>query len=222
MLTRNSILSGAYLESFDTLPTEILWSRECIENSLAETMRMRPGPGDLLVFGYGSLIWNPLLKIVGRQPATLHGWHRSFCLRLIAGRGSVRTPGRMLGLEPGGSTRGVAFKLAETGIAEELRLLWIREMPTGAYRPTWTAIRLEDGRRATALAFVADPGHPLYEKDVTVSSVAPLMAAASGPLGSNADYLFKLASALAEDGVRDGYVEALARELKKLSSAKGG
>ncbi len=50
LLTRQSIRSGAYLDCFAGLPEEIRWSRERIETSLAETMRARPGSGDLWLF----------------------------------------------------------------------------------------------------------------------------------------------------------------------------
>ncbi len=55
--------------------------------------------------------------------------------------------------------------------------------------------------------FVADPARPQYENDAAVASIAPLVAAASGPFGTNADYVFKLQSALADDGLTDAYVE---------------
>jgi len=217
LLTRELIGSDAYLTHFDGLPREILWSRERIEQSLTETMRARPPSSDVWIFGYGSLIWNPLLHFDGRQWASLRGWHRSFCLRMIAGRGSAQTPGRMLALEPGGATSGVAFRLAELTIEEELRLVWAREMPTGVYHPIWSAITLADGQAAMAITFVADPTHPLHEKDTRVSTVAPLIATASGSLGSNADYVFRLRSALTANGVTDAYVDSLADEVARLS-----
>jgi len=223
LLTRALISSDAYLEHFDGVPKEILWTKERIENSFTETMRARPqagdgrsGPGDIWIFGYGSLIWNPLLNFNRRHWAFLHGWHRSFCLRMIAGRGCIQMPGRMLALEPGGTTLGVAFRLSKATAEEELRLVWAREMQTGVYRPIWSSVMLEDGREAMAIAFVADPTHPLYEKDPTVSAVAPLIIAASGSLGTNADYVFNLQAALARSGRRDDYVDALADELRRL------
>lgn len=217
LLTRELVGSDAYLTHFDGLPREILWSRERIEHSLTETMRARPPSSDVWIFGYGSLIWNPLLHFDSRQCASLGGWHRSFCLRMIAGRGSAQAPGRMLALEPGGATSGVAFRLAELTIKEELRLVWAREMPTGVYRPIWSAITLANGKAAMAITFVADPTHPLHEKDTRVATVAPLIATASGSLGSNADYVFRLRSALTANGVTDAYVDRLADEVARLS-----
>src|SRR5262245_41423766 len=56
---------------------------------------MRPGE-DLWVFGYGSLLWNPLLDHEERRPATLRGFHRRFCLWSKMGRGTPDIPGLVL------------------------------------------------------------------------------------------------------------------------------
>jgi cation transport protein ChaC len=64
-------------------------------------LRARPRENDVWIFAYGSLIWNPLVNFAEIRLATLHGLHRSFCLRTIAGRGTAKTPGRMLSLAPG-------------------------------------------------------------------------------------------------------------------------
>ncbi|MFJ3485406.1 gamma-glutamylcyclotransferase [Pseudomonas sp. NPDC090202] len=213
MLTKQLITSGDYLMNFGHVPDGILWTLERIEQSMHDTLKQRPHQGDFWVFGYGSLLWNPLLSFVGQQRATLHGWHRSFCLRMIAGRASLEVPGRMLALEPGGSTQGLAYRLTEEVADEELILLWVREMPTGAYRPVWTEVELADGRKVMALVFVAEPAHPLYERDSTVAAIARCIARAEGPMGSNADYVHRLCAALHEREMADGYITALSAEI---------
>ena len=70
------------------------------------------------------------------RPAMLQGWHRAFCMRLTAGRGTLHQPGRMLALKEGGQTTGLAFRLPESKLREELELLWKREMITDCYVPT--------------------------------------------------------------------------------------
>lgn len=213
MLTKQLITSGAYLESFGDVPKDILWTLERIEQSMHGTLSQRPGRGDFWIFAYGSLIWNPLLNFAGQMGATLHGWHRSFCLRMIAGRATQDAPGRMLALRPGGSTQGIAYRLTEEVAREELILLWVREMPTGAYRPVWTTVALEDGTHVTALVFIAEPDHPLFEADATVASIASYIARAAGPMGTNADYVHKLYYALNESGIADEYVAALSAQI---------
>jgi cation transport protein ChaC len=210
MLTRNAIRSGAYLESFRHVPEGIRWSADQIEQSLQTMLEIRRGAGDVWVFGYGSLMWNPALDFEEIQWGTLPDWHRSFCMEMTAGRGSVDLPGRMLALEPGGATRGTAFRLNNTNLREELRLVWIREMVFGAYRPIWADVILDSGETVTAIVFVAEPAHRFYTPDSRVQIVAPLIAAAKGPNGSNADYLYSLADTLAANDEDDPYVAVLA------------
>jgi cation transport protein ChaC len=216
MLSRESISSGAYLDSFNNLPKDLLWSVERIEKSLAEMLRKRPVSGDIWIFGCGSLIWNPLLDFDRQENATLIGWHRSFCLRIIAGRADPQTPGRMLALEPGGAAEGVAYRLSASNPCEELRMVWIREMVAGSYCPNWVPIKLADQREVMAIIFAADRTRPHYEQDAKIETIAPLIHQASGAHGSNTDYVFRLESALAERGLKDEYVAALASELKRL------
>lgn len=87
------------------------------------------------VFAYGSLIWNPLMEFAAQQTATLEGWHRRFFHSHHLGPGQPEQPGRILGLEAGGTTQGIAYQLHEDQALTELRLLWAREMASGVYRP---------------------------------------------------------------------------------------
>lgn len=212
MLTRQAIASGAYLEDLRSLHPDQVWTLERIEASLRDTLRARPD-GDLWVFAYGSLMWNPMLNYLQRSAAVLRGWHRSFCLRIVAGRATPTSPGRMLALEQGGSTQGVAFRFSEGTLQEELRLLWIREMAMGAYTSIWSPITLDDGSEAKAIVFVADTGRPQFQHDSTIASIAPQIAQAQGAFGSNADYVFQLKAALDELGTHDEYVHCLASTL---------
>ncbi len=219
MLTRQSIISGAYLDSFDTLPPHQRWSAERIAQSMADTLRARPHDSALWVFAYGSLIWNPMLEFAERRPATLIGWHRSFCVRIVAGRAHPETPGRMLAVEPGGATEGLAWRLDDVNALDELRVMWIREMVTGSYAPTWAPVTLDDGRTVMAIVFVADPSSPQYAADISAVQIAPMIAAAQGPLGSNADYVCQLQAALHGMGVHDSYVHELAGLLRCRTSS---
>lgn len=218
MLTRKLIESGAYLDHFRDLDPAICWNDERQARSLAKTLADAPRLDDeVWVFGYGSLIWNPMLCFDDRQWATLEGWRRSFSLGMVAGRGSPEQPGRMLAVEQGDSIRGVALRMPGARLQDELRLLWRREMPTGAYAPTWAEARLDDGRRVQSIVFAADPSHPMYATDTTVATVAPLVAAASGPYGSNAEYVLRLDDELTAHDAVDPDVRALARAIRALA-----
>jgi cation transport protein ChaC len=216
MLTRHAIDSGVYLKHFESMAN--LLPLEQIEASLEATMRLRPSDTDeVWVFGYGSLIWNPMVEFEQRRIATLRNWHRSFCLRMTAGRGNAECPGRMLALESGGTTLGLAMKLSSDTLYDELRRLWIREMVLGSYRPIWAVTLLDDGTERPSIAFVADTAIEQFQHDSSVETVAPLIGSASGKFGSNAEYLFLLRSALARYGLHDPYVDAIAARLEASS-----
>ena len=67
--------------------------------------------GSLYVFAYGSLIWRPGFAYSAMHPALLRGFHRRFCIWSRRYRGTPEAPGLVLGLDRGGSCRGVAFQV---------------------------------------------------------------------------------------------------------------
>jgi cation transport protein ChaC len=182
---------------------------------------VRPGE-DVWVFGYGSLIWNPLLAHEERRPATLRGFHRRFCLWSTVGRGTRETPGLVLGLDLGGTCHGLAYRLPAVRAADELRLLWRREMVSGSYSPRWVRVDAAPCEAShgckeelRALAFVVDRGHPNYAGRLPADVVARALAAACGHIGSSAEYLHNTVAALAAHGLRDAYLERLADRLDR-------
>ena len=75
---------------------------------------------DLWIFGYGSLMWRPGFDFIESAPALLNGYHRAFCLYSHHHRGTVERPGLVLGLDQGGSCRGLALRVAATVIGSIL------------------------------------------------------------------------------------------------------
>ncbi|MCY0852478.1 gamma-glutamylcyclotransferase [Cupriavidus sp. D39] len=217
MYTRETIHSGAWLGSL-ALPKALIWTQAQIDASLAATMRARPPGEDIWVFAYGSLMWNPLLNFDRREVATLQGWRRSFCIRMVAGRGSSEVPGRMLALEQGGTAQGVALRLTAAHLEDDLRVLWVREMIAGSYVPTWASLELADGSQVTGIVFVANTTGIQYERDASVESIASIVAGATGAFGSNAEYVHKLERALSDCGLTDEYIADLANVLRQKSN----
>jgi cation transport protein ChaC len=182
--------------------------------SLRAMLSIRP-PGDLWVFGYGSLIWNAAIDAVERRVARIDGWHRSFCLSITALRATIDRPGLMLALDRGGSCHGAAYRLAEEDIESELRLLWCREMACGAYAPRWVELKDNDGAAfGWAIAFTIDAHHPHYAGDLDEATAVRRLATASGGLGSAADYLFRTCDSLHANGIRDPDIERMASLVK--------
>lgn len=217
-LNRESLINGHYLKSFKDTPGIDWWSEEKIIASMQKTLAQRPHKKPVWLFAYGSLIWNPQFHFVEKAPALLEGWRRSFCMRLVAGRGCLEQPGRMLSLVPGGQTQGLALRLAEETLEQELLMVWLREMVGGAYKPDWATLRLDDGRKASAIIFRANPQCAFHENDDSIETICPLINSAHGILGSNSDYVLQLDAVLNEYKFRDDYVHSLAARLKQIKS----
>ena len=78
-----------------------------LSESLTSTLAAKPKGAGWWVFAYGSLLWNPLFPFAEARRGSLHGLHRRFCLWSLASRGQPQAPGLVLGLDRGGSCRGV-------------------------------------------------------------------------------------------------------------------
>ena len=191
-------------------------SDEALAASLAATLAKKPAGSGWWVFAYGSLLWNPLFPFADAKPALLSGLHRHFCLWSLGSRGTSKVPGLVLGLDRGGSCRGVAYRLPARCARAELALLWRREMVVGSYKPRWLQVQLHPGHSLTALAFVVDRTHPQYAGRLTAARQAKVLAAAQGVFGSSADYLERARVALVTHGIVDPYLEKLAVAVARL------
>ena len=181
---------------------------EALSASLAATLKAKPKGAGWWIFGYGSLLWNPIFPVAESRPALVHGLHRRFCLRSLATRGTRARPGLVLALERGGSCSGVAYRLPSPLALDELHLLWRRERVVGAYRPVWVRARSGD-RTLVALAFAVRRDHPQYAA-LTLDEQVDTIAHACGAFGSSCEYLMRTREALAAHGVVDRYLDSLA------------
>lgn len=165
--------------------------------------------GGRWVFGYGSLMWRPGFAFVERRTAVLHGRRRAFCIYSVHHRGTYERPGLVLGLAPGGSVRGAAYRVAEADWPEVYAYLREREQPTETYFEAWRDVRIDGNGTASALIFLSDTDHAQWAGDLTLEQQADLIAGARGLSGRNIDYLRDLVMHLHEDGVRDAAMETL-------------
>src|SRR5579862_3025761 len=164
---------------------------------------------ELWVFGYGSLMWRPGFAFAERLAATLHGRRRAFCIYSVHHRGTYERRGLVLGLAPGGSTRGAAFRVAEADWPATYAYLREREQPTETYVEAEAAVRLADGRRLSCLVFLSDTAHPQWAGVLSLERQAELIAGARGLSGPNIEYLADLVVHLREEGIRDRAMETL-------------
>jgi cation transport protein ChaC len=158
--------------------------------------------GELWVFGYGSLMWDPGFPYAAWAPALVHGYHRALCVSSSRWRGTPQQPGLVLGLARGGACRGIAFRVAAADVALALEALWAREMRRAVYHPRLLRARLPQAQ-VRALAFVADPASPSYAGGLSIEETARRVAFCCGARGTNAEYLERTLARLAELGVRD-------------------
>ena len=170
------------------------------------------------MFGYGSLMWRPEFDYVERQAATLHGRHRAFCIYSVHHRGTHARPGLVLGLAPGGSVQGAAYRVSDAAWPQTYAYLRDREQPTETYGESTAAIRLADGRRQRALVFFSDRGHPQWAGMLGAEAQAQLIAGARGLSGANIDYLRDLVGHLREAGARDRGMERLLARVEALEA----
>lgn len=169
------------------------------------------------VFGYGSLMWRPGFVYRDVVPALLHDYHRSFCVYSRYYRGTPERPGLVLGLAPGGSCHGLAFRVAAAEFAAAQAYLDERELVSYAYVSAYLPVETPDGP-VSAYTFVADPTHPQYAGELDLERAAEIIVGAQGTAGLNRDYLIETVRRLEKEGFPD---ERLYRLLRRIEHVTG-
>lgn len=171
--------------------------------------------GDLWVFGYGSLIWNPGFEFLEQKLARLIGEHRSLCIYSMVHRGTPEKPGLVLGLDRGGACQGVAFRVAHDKRRATVQYLREREQATHVYREVMRSVWIEgDARlRVSALAYVADRSHDQYAGRLSLDEQLRLVRQGHGNYGPNDEYVIATVAALEAQGIRDTPLHQLAAKL---------
>ncbi len=195
---------------------------------VAEVLAGRPDGGDVWIFAYGSLIWNPEFEFVEERLGTVAGWHRSFCLGWVRlYRGTPERPGIMLAMDRGGSCRGIVFRLPPEVMEANLDKILRREMPirrTSAIPARWVTVRSEAGP-LRAIAFPISRKSDAYLPGLTEDVVVNALATAAGERGSMAEYLYSTVKHLQDRGIHDRYMwrlqELVAARIESGSSDAG-
>ena len=176
-------------------------------------------PGDIWIFAYGSLMWDPGFESSETRPAQLHGYHRAFCVSSMEYRGTPERPGLVLGLVRGGSCRGLAYRVAHARRRDVVVYLRRREIPEGIY--LWRRVRVATAEgRMFAYSFVVDPGHALYTGRLPFDEVARRIVASEGARGPNRAYLANTVRHLDELGLADTTIHALRDAVERLAKAR--
>jgi cation transport protein ChaC len=207
-------------------PTRIVYPTEAeYHETVREILAGAPSTGDIWLFGYGSLIWNPACTFVEESIASAAGWHRSFCLGwTTVYRASIARPGLMLALDRGGECKGVVYRLPADAVEENLGKLVRREVfgrPSPVV-PQWLNVRTGAGP-LRAVAFVIDRKSGLYVSGLAIGDVADALATAAGERGSMADYLYSTVKHLEERGIHDRHLwhlqELVAERIESTAAA---
>jgi cation transport protein ChaC len=170
---------------------------------------------ELWVFGYGSLMWRPGFPLAEAQPALLKGAHRALCVYSVVHRGTHAEPGLVLGLDHGGTCKGMAFRVTAGAEDETVAYLRDREQVTDVYVEAVRPIRLLDGsgRVLKAMTYLADRNHPQYAGDLPLEAQIRIVRAGKGQAGGNVEYVLRTLRHLEEAGVHDPLLSDLAAHL---------
>ena len=163
--------------------------------------------GDFWIFGYGSLMWSPGFGYKQKFVARVHGYHRALCILSTRYRGTQRRPGLVVGLCRGGSCWGMAFRVDAARVRATLARLWNREMPRRVYEPRLLPVQIAGRRRVRALAFLADPQHPSYVRELDLHGRARIVVQGIGQRGPCVDYIRNTVEHMHALGVRDPHLE---------------
>ena len=185
---------------------------------LAQAKAEWGGRGDLWVFGYASLIWNPEFEFSEARKARVHGWHRALKMWSRINRGTPECPGLVFCMLPGGSCHGLAFRIPRAEGEAALTRLWAREMPSGVYTPRWLPCNTENGT-VQALAFTLSRKSPQFTGDLSAEQYRQIFARSCGRYGSTLDYAVATLESLHARGIRD---QALRRLIALARSQAAG
>jgi glutathione-specific gamma-glutamylcyclotransferase len=175
---------------------------------------------DLWVFGYGSLMWRPGFAFLERVPARLVGLHRVLCVYSFVHRGTPERPGLVLGLDRGGTCRGIAFRVAASLREQTVDYLRAREQVTTVYVETMRRIELEEEarRQVRALCFIVDRSHVQYAGRLTLRECVHHVRQGHGSSGGNGDYVVETVRALEALGYRETDLHLIAEAIRTQRS----
>src|SRR5689334_15183884 len=180
---------------------------------------MDPDPAhvdaDLWVFAYGSLMWRPDFAFLERVEARLIGAHRALCVYSFVHRGTPERPGLVLGLDHGGTCRGVAYRIAAKRRAETLAYLREREQVTSVYLERVRPVVLvgHPNSRVQAVCYMVDRSHAQYAGKLGLTEQLHIVRHGHGKSGANRDYVLATVHALETMGCRDSELHLLAERL---------
>jgi cation transport protein ChaC len=121
----------------------------------------------------------------------------------------------VLGLDRGGTCRGIAYRVTAAERSDTIAYLRAREQVTSVYRecmrPIW--LKREPQRRVPALCYMVDRGHAQYAGRLSLEQQLHHVRQGHGQSGANRDYVVATVSALEQLGYRETDLHLLAARL---------
>lgn len=175
---------------------------------------------DLWVFGYGSLMWRPGFDYEESSVGMLEGFHRSLCIYSHVYRGSPDKPGLVLGLDDGGHSMGLVFRVTAEKREDVIAYLREREQVTMVYLEHYGDVKLLDGsgRQVRAITYIADQAHEQYAGKLSLEDQVRFVLQGEGKAGPNIEYVTNTVDHLREIEIDDPDLFDLDAMLRKSLS----
>lgn len=177
--------------------------------------------GDLWIFAYGSLMWDPAIRFVEVRRAHAPNHERQFILRDTKGaRGTEEAPGMMAALDTGEGCDGLVFRIAGADVDAETEILFRREMIGPGYHAKFVETDI-DGQTVAALTFLADHASPDIHPDISRADQVRHIATGSGFLGTSRQYLANVVAHFRHLDIVDPHCSDLLAEVDAYIAARG-
>ncbi len=171
--------------------------------------------GDLFVFAYGSLMWNPDFPYKNHEAACLYGYHRRLAIYSTVYRGTEAAPGLCFGLDKGGCCNGVVFEIIKNKQEQVITYLFEREMFADAYIPRYLTVKTAQGIKKKVLTFVVNRHTPKYAVPMPLEKIKDIISKGKGIGGTNLEYIDNSQKALMQMQVNSPKLNRLCQQLHK-------
>jgi len=123
-------------------------------------------------------------------------------------RGTPECPGLVFGMLPGGSCRGMAYRVERAQVPAMFPGLWQREMVLGVYDPRWLSCRTPQGT-VRALAFTLSRRSASHTGVLPDAEYRRIFRDACGIYGTTREYAEATHAELLRMGIHDKALERL-------------
>ena len=191
---------------------------DTLKTSLSDFINKNDLHDEVWIFGYGSLIWNPQLNYSEKETVTIEGFERDFCIRSVIGYGIEEQPGLMLGIQEKSLSccTGIAYKIKNPDLQEQLYHYWQREMRVDIYIPTIIEHKINN-KTDKLLILSINKKSSLYMGKLPLTQKAKMISRGQGIFGNNTTYLNKLVTHLHQYGIEDNYMNLLQQTIKEAA-----